>query len=60
MENKTDGTRRREKISDGCLVGGAIAVSVGIGLFHIAAGIIAGGILAILYGWLISQGGDQT
>ena len=60
MDNKTDETRRREKISDWCLVGGAIAVSIGIGLFHVAAGIVAGGILAILYGWLISQGGDQT
>ncbi len=59
MENKTDRARRREKISDRCLVGGAIAVSVGVGLIHIAAGIIAGGVLAILYGWLISQGGDQ-
>lgn len=60
MDDKKDGIRRREKLSDCLLVGGAIAVSVGIGLFHIAAGIIAGGALAILYGWLISQGGDQT
>lgn len=60
MQKQSDEARRREKLSDRCLVGGAIAVSVGIGLFHIAAGIIAGGILSILYGWLISQGGDQT
>lgn len=59
MIDKKDETMRREKLSDYLLVGGAIAVSVGIGLFHIAAGIIAGGVMAILYGWLISQGGEQ-
>lgn len=52
--------RRREIISDGLLIGGGIAVSVGVGLLHIAAGIIAGGVLAILYGWLIANGGDET
>lgn len=49
---------RRETISDVLLIGGGIAVSVGVGLLHIAAGIIVGGALAILYGWLIGRGGD--
>ena len=60
MQKQSDESRRREKLSDRCLVGGAIAVSVGIGLLHVAAGIIAGGVLAILYGWLIARGGDKT
>lgn len=59
MDEKKNETRRREKLSDGLLVGGAVAVSLGISLFHIAAGIIAGGILAIIYGWLIARGGDD-
>lgn len=50
---------RREVISDALLVGGGVAVSVGVGLLHIAAGIIVGGALAILYGWLIGKGGDD-
>lgn len=50
---------RREVISDCLLVGGGIAVSVGVGLLHIAAGIIAGGAMAILYGWLIAKGGED-
>lgn len=60
MGDKKDKIMRREKFSDCLLVGGAVVVSVGIGLFHIAAGIIAIGGFAILYGWLISQGGDQN
>ena len=58
MEKKTHD--RRELISDGLLIAGGIAVSVGLGLLHIAAGIIAGGVLAILYGWLIGKGGDAA
>lgn len=50
---------RREVISDCLLIGGGISVSVGVGLLHIAAGIIAGGVLAILYGWLIAKGGED-
>ncbi len=49
---------RREIISDCLMVGGSIAISVGVGLLHIAAGIIVGGVLAIGYGWLIGRGGD--
>lgn len=48
----------REIVSDTLLVGGGVAVSVGVGLLHVAAGIIAGGVLAIAYGWLIARGGD--
>jgi hypothetical protein len=50
---------RREIISDCLLIGGGVTVSVGVGLLHIAAGIIVGGVLAILYGWLIGRGGDD-
>lgn len=50
---------RREFISDCLLIGGGIAVSVGVGLLHIAAGIIAGGVMSILYGWLIAKGGED-
>ena len=50
---------RREIISDCLLIGGGVTVSVGVGLLHIAAGIIVGGLLAILYGWLIGNGGDD-
>ena len=50
---------RRGIISDSLLAVGGIAVSVGVGLLHIAAGIIVGGALAIAYGWLIGIGGDE-
>lgn len=50
---------RREVISDCLLIGGGITVIVGAGLLHIAAGIVAGGLMAILYGWLIGNGGDD-
>lgn len=50
---------RREMISDILLVGGSVAVSVGVGLFHIAAGIIVGGLFTILCGWLIAKGGED-
>lgn len=49
---------RREVISDCLLVAGGTAVSIGVGLLHIAAGIIAGGVMAIIYGWLIAKGGE--
>ena len=48
----------REILSDCLMVGGGIAVSVGVGLFHIAAGVIVGGILAMAFGWLVAQGGE--
>lgn len=50
---------RREALSDSLLVAGGIAVSVGVGLLHIAAGIIVGGVLAMAFGWLIGRGGDE-
>lgn len=59
MDDKEIETRRREKISDCLLVGGGVAVSLGLGLLHIAAGVIAGGFFAIAYGWLIAQGGGK-
>lgn len=51
---------RREIISDILLVAGGIAVSVGISLLHVAAGIIAGGALTIVYGWLIGRVGEES
>lgn len=48
---------RREAISDSLMVVGGVAVSVGLGMLHVAAGIIAGGILAMVFGWLIGRGG---
>lgn len=56
MEKKKH--NRREIISDCLLVAGCAAVSIGVGLLHIAAGIIAGGVMAIIYGWLIAKGGE--
>lgn len=49
---------RREIISDSLLVAGGITVSVGVGLLHTVAGIIVGGVLAMIFGWLIGRGGD--
>ena len=54
-ENKKD---RCEAVSDALMVVGGIAVSIGLGMLHVAAGIIAGGILAMVFGWLIGRGGD--
>lgn len=51
---------RREFVSDCFLVGGGMAVSIGVGLLHVAAGIIAAGVLAMLFGYLISLGGEDT
>ena len=51
---------RLEIISDSLLVAGGVAVSVGVGLLHVAAGIIVGGVLAMAFGWLIGKGGDET
>lgn len=50
---------RREIVSDILMIAGSIAVSVGVGLLHIAAGIIVGGALAMAFGWLIGRGGDD-
>lgn len=50
---------RREFVSDCFLVGGGLAASIGVGLLHIAAGIITAGVLAMLFGWLITLGGDD-
>lgn len=58
MEKTNKKHRWREILSDCLMVGGGAAVSFGIGLLHIAAGIIAGGVLAIVYGLLIGMGGD--
>lgn len=58
MEEK-DKSNRREVLSDRLLVGGGVAVSVGVGLLHIAAGIIVAGLLAMLFGYLISLGGEE-
>lgn len=60
MRKKMDESRLREILSDCLLIAGGAAVSVGVSLLHIAAGLIAGGVLAIIYGWLIAQGGGKT
>lgn len=57
MEEKKK--NRREIISDCLLVAGGAAVSIGVGLFHIAAGIIVGGVLAMAFGWLVGRAGDD-
>ena len=51
--------KKREALSDCLMVGGAAAVSCGVALLNVAAGIIVGGLLAIAYGWLIGSGGDD-
>lgn len=57
MEKKTKHNRYREMISDSLLVGGGTAVSIGVGMVCTAAGIIVGGVLAMVFGWLIAVGG---
>lgn len=56
---KSNKSNRQERISDALMVTGGIFVSVGVGLLHIAAGIIVGGALAMVFGWLIGRGGDS-
>ncbi|MGM9669728.1 MAG: hypothetical protein ACI3VZ_08250 [Faecousia sp.] len=46
---------RREAVSDILLVAGGIAVSFGVSMLHVAAGIIVGGALAMAFGWLIGR-----
>lgn len=55
MENKQN---KQELVSDVLMVTGGICVSIGVGLLHVAAGIIVGGALAMVFGWLIGRGGD--
>lgn len=50
----------REFVSDVFLVVGGIATSVGVGLLHIAAGVITAGVLAMLFGYLITLGGEDA
>lgn len=57
MEKKVKHNRYREMISDFLLVGGGAAVSIGVGMICVAAGIIVGGVLAMAFGWLIAVGG---
>ena len=53
-------TNRREVISDTLMILGGITVSVGLGMVDVAAGVIAGGVLAMVFGWLIARGGDEV
>lgn len=48
----------KEIVSDSLMVGGAAAVSYGVALLNLAAGIIIGGLLAIAYGWMIGRGDE--
>lgn len=57
-KDKKNSGRNREMISDCLAAGGGVAVSIGIGLLHVAAGIIAAGLLAMAFAWLISRGGE--
>lgn len=50
---------KQEVISDALVIIGGIAVSIGVGLLHVAAGIIVGGALAMAFGWLIGRGGGE-
>lgn len=52
-------TNRREVISDSLMILGGITVSVGLSMVHVAAGVIAGGVLAMVFGWLIARGGGD-
>ena len=58
MDKKHKKYNWREILSDALMACGAAAVSFGISLIHVAAGVVAGGVLAIAYGWLIGLGGD--
>ncbi len=51
--------KKRETISDCLMVGGAAAVSCGVAMLNVAAGIIVGGLLTMFFGWLIGTGGDN-
>ena len=50
--------KTREILSDCLMIGGAVTMSCGVALIDLASGIIVGGVLAIVYGWLIGKGGD--
>lgn len=51
---------RREVISDVLMIIGGITVSVGLSMVHVAAGVIAGGVLSMVFGWLIARGGGDA
>lgn len=53
-------SNRREVISDVLMIVGGITVSVGLSMVHVAAGVIAGGVLSMVFGWLIARGGGDT
>lgn len=55
-KNKPD---RREILSDCLMVAGAVLLCVGIGLIDREAGIIAAGVISIIYGGLIARGGSE-
>lgn len=46
----------RENASDILIVAGGIAVSIGVGMIYLAAGVIVGGALAIAEGWILMRG----
>lgn len=50
---------RREFASDALLVIGGIAVSVGVGMLCVAAGVITAGVLSMVLGYLIAPGGGN-
>lgn len=51
-------SNKREIVSDCLMICGSVAVSVGVGLLHVVAGVIVGGVLAMTFGWLVGRGGD--
>ena len=57
---KINAAQTRELLSDVLAVGGAMTVAVGIGMIYLPAGVIAGGLGAVLFGWLIARGGGEV
>lgn len=49
---------RKERLSDCLLALGGAAVTAGVCMIHLAAGIIVGGILLIAFGTVLGLGGD--
>lgn len=43
-------------VPDALMIGGATAVSCGLGLVYLPAGIVVGGVFALVAGWLLARG----
>lgn len=50
-----------QALPDILVVGGAVLLACGIGMMHLAAGVITAGVLSIAGGWIVARnGGEQT